>query len=38
MYIDEIKKIDNYRNLTGNTIKFDSNINFLIGENNFIWR
>ena len=34
MYIDEIKKIDNYRNLTGNTIKFDSNINFLIGENN----
>lgn len=34
MYINEIKKIDNYRNLTGNTIKFDANINFLIGENN----
>ena len=34
MYINEIKKTDNYRNLTGNTIKFDPNINFLIGENN----
>lgn len=34
MYINEIKKIDNYRNLTGNTIKFDANVNFLIGENN----
>ena len=34
MYINEIKTINNYRNLTGNTIKFDSDINFLIGENN----
>lgn len=34
MYISEIKEIDNYRNLSGKTIKFDKTINFLIGENN----
>ena len=34
MYIDEIKRIENYRNLSGNTIKFENQVNFLIGENN----
>ena len=34
MYISEIKEIDNYRNLSGKTIKFDKTMNFLIGENN----
>lgn len=34
MYISEIKEIDNYRNLSGKTIKFDKEMNFLIGENN----
>lgn len=34
MYISDIKKIKNYRNLTGKTIVFDPEINFLIGENN----
>ena len=34
MYISEIKKIDNYRNLSGNIIRFNDKINFLIGENN----
>ena len=34
MYINEIKKIDNYRNLSGNNIKFEKQVNFLIGENN----
>lgn len=34
MYINEIIKIENYRNLSKNRIKFDSNINFIIGENN----
>lgn len=34
MYINEIKKIDNYRNLSGNKIKFENQVNFLIGENN----
>ena len=32
MYIDEIKRIENYRNLSGNTIKFENQVNFLIGE------
>ena len=34
MYISEIKKISNYRNLSGKTIKFNETMNFLIGENN----
>ena len=34
MYISEIIEIENYRNLSGQTIKFDKAINFLIGENN----
>lgn len=34
MYIGEIKKISNYRNLSGKTIKFNQLMNFLIGENN----
>ena len=34
MYISEIIEIENYRNLSGRTIKFDKTINFLIGENN----
>lgn len=34
MYISEIKEICNYRNLSGKQICFDSNMNFLIGENN----
>lgn len=34
MYISEILEIENYRNLSGRTIKFDKTINFLIGENN----
>lgn len=34
MYISEIKSIKNYRNLTGLSIVFDPNVNFLIGENN----
>ena len=34
MYISEIKEIENYRNLSGQTIKFDKTMNFLIGENN----
>lgn len=34
MYISEIKHIKNYRNLSDKTIQFDSQINFLIGENN----
>ena len=34
MYISEFKEIDNYRNLSGKTIKFDKTMNFLIGENN----
>lgn len=34
MYISEIIEIENYRNLSGQNIKFDMAINFLIGENN----
>jgi len=34
MYISEIKKISNYRNLSGRDIKFNDHINFIIGENN----
>ena len=34
MYISDIKKISNYRNLSGKTIKFDKEMNFFIGENN----
>lgn len=34
MYISEIKEISNYRNLSGKTIKFNKEMNFLIGENN----
>jgi len=34
MFISEIKEILNYRNLSGKTIKFNGDINFLIGENN----
>lgn len=34
MYISEIVEINNYRNLTGKTIKFNEKLNFLLGENN----
>lgn len=34
MYISEIKEIESYRNLSGQTVKFDKTMNFLIGENN----
>lgn len=34
MYISQIKEIENYRNLSGQTITFDKEMNFLIGENN----
>ena len=34
MYISEIIEINNYRNLTGKTIKFNEKLNFLLGENN----
>lgn len=34
MYIKKISEITNYRNLTGLTISFNQNINFIIGENN----
>lgn len=34
MYISEIVEIINYRNLTGKKIKFNENLNFIIGENN----
>lgn len=34
MYISEIMEIENYRNLSRQTIKFDKTMNFLIGENN----
>lgn len=34
MFINEIKEIKNYRNLSGITILLDPEINFLIGENN----
>lgn len=34
MYISEISKIDNYRNMSNVAIKFDKTINYLIGENN----
>lgn len=34
MFISEIKEISNYRNLSGKTIKFNGDVNFLIGENN----
>ena len=34
MYIKKISEIINYRNLTGLTISFNPNINFIIGENN----
>lgn len=33
MYVSEIVEITNYRNLTGKTVKFNENLNFLIGEN-----
>lgn len=34
MYISGINEINNYRNLTGKNIKFDKNLNFIVGENN----
>lgn len=34
MYIKEIKKISNYRNLSGQSMVFDKSINYVIGENN----
>ena len=34
MYISQIDEINNYRNLSGQTISFDETINFFIGENN----
>lgn len=34
MYIFRIKKIDNYRNLTGLNFKFNPELNFIVGENN----
>lgn len=34
MYISDICEILNYRNLSGKTIKFNKNMNFIIGENN----
>ncbi|MEE3494858.1 MAG: AAA family ATPase [Butyrivibrio sp.] len=34
MYIKSITEINNYRNLSGKTIGFDRDVNFLIGENN----
>lgn len=34
MYISEIKSISNYRNLSGLSFKFNSEINYIIGENN----
>ncbi len=34
MKIKKIKVIENYRNLSGLTISFDEDINFIIGENN----
>lgn len=34
MFIREITSITNYRNLSGQHILFDANVNYLIGENN----
>lgn len=34
VHISEIKEINNYRNLSGKQISFDSKLNFIIGENN----
>lgn len=34
MFIKEIISIDNYRNLSGLTLLFDEEINFIVGENN----
>lgn len=34
MFIAEIKKIDNYRNLSELKFEFDKTINFIVGENN----
>lgn len=34
MYVSEIVEINNYRNLSGKTIKFNEKLNFLLGENN----
>ena len=34
MHIKEIKKIDNYRNLSGQSMIFDNSLNYIIGENN----
>lgn len=34
MYLYRIKKIDNYRNLTGLNFKFNPELNFIVGENN----
>ena len=34
MYINEIKTISNYRNLSGQSMVFDKDLNYIIGENN----
>jgi hypothetical protein len=34
MYIKEIKTISNYRNLSGQSMVFDKDLNYIIGENN----
>lgn len=33
MKIKAIRKIENYRNLSSQSIQFDENVNFIIGEN-----
>lgn len=34
MHIDKILKIENYRNLSNIEVKFNANMNFIVGENN----